>query len=81
MPIINRDRFPDVDFLPPDQFKIVGDADGTPLVLIGTERGSDAAVVSRSQTPDPATEDLFAVPLYELLNHSFGSINIEEELI
>ena len=78
--ITNRDRFPDVDFLPPDQFKIIGDVEGTPLVLIGREQGSDALVVSRTHTDDPATENLFAVPLYELLSHTFGAVNIAEDV-
>lgn len=80
MPVSNSDRFPDVDFLPPDQFKVIGDVEGTPLVLIGREQGTEAPVVARSRTDDPTTESLFAVPLYELMSHTFGEINIEEEI-
>lgn len=80
MPINNRDRFPDVDFLPPNQFRMIGDAEGTPLVLIGFEQGSDTPIVARTCTNDLLAEDLFAVPLYELLSHCFGAVNIEANL-
>ncbi|HEY9781840.1 MAG TPA: hypothetical protein V6D09_17085 [Leptolyngbyaceae cyanobacterium] len=78
--ITNRDRFPDVNFLEPNDFKIIGDVEGTPLVLIGREQGSDALVVSRTHTDDPKTENLFAVPLYELLSHTFGAVNIAKNI-
>ena len=80
MAITNRDRFPDVNFLDPNEFKIIGDVEGTPLVLIGREQGSDALVVSRTRTDDPTTENLFAVPLYELISHTFGAVNIAEDV-
>lgn len=79
MPVTNRDRFPDVDWL--TDIKQVGDVGGTPLVLIGYAPGVDAdqkqPVVARAYTSDPSTEDLFAVPLYELLNHSPDPVNID----
>jgi|SRR5579885_789694 len=74
--IVNRNRFPDVDFLPADEIRPVGDTGGTTLVLVGKEQGSNAPVVALSYTNDPASEDLFAVPLYELLNHSQDPINL-----
>lgn len=80
MPITNRDRFPSVDFLPDEEIKPIGDVEGTALVLLGKEQGTDAAVVARSYTSDPASEQLHAVPLYELISHTFGSVNITEEL-
>lgn len=79
MPIANADRFPDVDFLPIDEIRPIGDVEGTTLVLVGREQGTDAAVVARSYTDDPASEQLHAVPLYELLSHTFGEVNITEE--
>lgn len=78
MPITNRDRFPDVIFLKDDQVKVVGKVGGTTLVLVGTEQGSDSPVVSRSYTKNPASEDLFAVPLYELMSHSQDSVVIDQ---
>lgn len=78
MPIHNRDRFPNVDFLPPEQFKIVGDAEGIPLVKVGFEQGTDALVVAKSYTSNPQAEDLHAVPAYELIAHSYGPVNIKE---
>ena len=79
MPIKNRDRFPNVDFLPLDQQKIIGDAEGIPLVLVGKEQGTDAPVVAKTYTSDFTAEDLHAVPAYELLNHAQGSITITEQ--
>lgn len=78
MPITNRDRFPNVKFLPDSEIKPVGDVGGTTLVQVGTEEGTDVMVVARSYSQDPTTEDLFAIPLYELLNHSFEPITINE---
>jgi hypothetical protein len=76
MPITNRDRYPNVEFLPDSEIKPVGDVGGTTLVKVGTEEGTDVMVVARSYSQDPTTEDLFAVPLYELLNHSPDPVTI-----
>lgn len=76
MPITNRDRFPDVDFLPDSEIKPVGDVGGVTLVLVGNEQGTDAPVVSRAYTDKPATEDLFAVPVYALLSQSQDPVNL-----
>lgn len=78
MSISNRDRHPDVDFLPDDQIIAVGDVEGTTLVKVGVQRGTSDLVVARSYTSSPATEELFAVPLSELLAHTFGAVNIRE---
>ena len=66
--IVNRDRFPDVDFLPEAEIRKIGTVGKTTLVLVGREQGTDAPIVSRSYTADPTTEELFAFPLYTLLN-------------
>ncbi|MBW4692210.1 MAG: hypothetical protein KME27_10635 [Lyngbya sp. HA4199-MV5] len=76
MPIKNRDRFPDVDFLPDDQIKPVGDVGGVTLVLVGKEQGSDAPVVALSRTDDPASEELSPVSLESLLKFSQDPINL-----
>ncbi len=81
MPVSNRDRFPDVEFLPDAEIRAIGDVEGTTLVLVGKELGSDAIVVSRAYTDDFISEDLHAVPLYELMAHTFGTITIPEEYI
>lgn len=78
MPVTNRDRFPDVDFLESDQIKIVGKVGEINLALIGEERGSNAPVVSRAYTDEPKSEDLFAVPLYELMSHSQDQVVIDQ---
>lgn len=80
MPITNKDRFPDVDFLPDNKIRKVGTLGDTPLVLIGFEQGTDAPVVSQSRTGNPATEELFAVPLYELLSHTLDPVSIPEPI-
>lgn len=76
--IANRERFPDVNFLPDSKIKIIGDVGGVKLALIGKEMGTDAPVVSRCQS-DPTKERLFAIPLYELLTHSTEPVNIPEK--
>lgn len=76
MPIKNRDRFPNVDFLPSEQIRLVGSVDEEPLMLVGFERGTDDPLVARSYTNDPASEQLFAVPLSELLTHVKEPISI-----
>jgi hypothetical protein len=80
MPVSNRDRFPDVEFLPDAEIRAIGDVEGITLVLVGREQGSNAPVVARAYTDNPTSEDLHAVPLYELMAHTFGSINILEKL-
>ncbi|NJR38542.1 MAG: hypothetical protein HC781_06445 [Leptolyngbyaceae cyanobacterium CSU_1_4] len=80
MPIRNRDRFPDVDFLANAEIRAIGEVEGITLVLVGKEQGSDAPVVARAYTDNFTSEDLHAVPLYELMAHTFGSINILEKL-
>lgn len=78
MPITNKDRFPGADWLPDDKIKTIGDVGGTPLVALGKD--PDGPLVARSNSADPTTESLFAVPLYELLNHSQDPINIPEQV-
>jgi hypothetical protein len=80
MPITNRDRFPEVDFLPDSEIRAIGDVEGIKLVLVGRFQGVDAPVVAKSYTDDPTTEELFAMPLYELLSHTFGAVNITENI-
>ena len=80
MQIINRDRYPNVNFLPDDQIRIAGDAEGIPIALIGVEQGTDAPVVSKVEG-DLVKANLFAVPLYELLSHTYGAVNIAEDVI
>lgn len=78
MPITNRDRFPDVNFLPDANIKKIGTVGNTDLVIVGKEKGTDAPVVSSSYTDNPAQEELFAVPLYELMSHSQDAITIDK---
>ncbi|MDM9583124.1 hypothetical protein [Nostoc sp. GT001] len=76
--ITNKDRYPDVDFLPNDEIFKIGDIGGTALLLVGTEQGSNAPIVAKSYESD-SDEELFAIPLYELLN-SQDPVNITEEI-
>lgn len=78
MVIQNRDKFPNVKFVPDSEIKQVGDVGGVPLVKVGVEEGTEVMVVARAYTSDPGTEDLFAVPLYQLLSHSPDPVNIYE---
>jgi hypothetical protein len=79
MTICNRDRFPDVDFLPDDKIKLIGSCDGTSLMLVGHEQSGGAMVVARSNSRifNPK-EQLYATPLHELLNHTMGAVEINE---
>lgn len=70
MSITNRDRFPDVNFLPDSKMRAFGSIGSTKLVLVGSERGSNAPVVAKSYTAEPTKENLFAIPLYELMKHT-----------
>lgn len=77
--IKNRDRYPDVTFLPDADIKPIGTCEGVRLVLVGREQGTDAAIVAKSYNPEfSPDEELHATPLYELVAHTFGEINITE---
>lgn len=78
MPIKNRDRFPNVDFLAIDQQRVIGSVEGVPLVLLGTEQGTDDQIVARSYSSDFKTEDLHAVSLSELQRFVQGSLVLED---
>ncbi|MFQ3629107.1 MAG: hypothetical protein SNJ57_10230 [Cyanobacteriota bacterium] len=73
--ITNRHRFPNVDFLP--QPREIGTVGSSPLMLVGYEQGTNSAVVAVQR---PGTDQLHAVPLYELLSHSFDPISIVEDI-
>lgn len=80
--ITNKDRFPDVDFLPESEIRQIGTIGGFPLVLVGFEtgfaEGQKNPIVARSYSSDPTSEDLFATPLVELMT-SQDPIAITEE--
>jgi hypothetical protein len=79
--ITNKDRYKNVDFLSDDKIRPIGNIGGVRLVLLGKEQGTGTAVVSRSYSVvfDPK-EDFFAVPLYELINHSQEPIELTEDI-
>jgi hypothetical protein len=62
--IQNQESFADVDWLPLDEWRVIGKVCGVPLYCIGTEQGSGAAIVA--QFPDHSAQ-VFALPLWELL--------------
>lgn len=72
--IKNKHRHPDVDFLPESEVKIIGTIGGLNLVLLGKQQGTGADVVAHAYTEDFTSEELFAVPLGELLAHSQDKI-------
>ena len=76
--ITNKDRYPNVEFLSSDEMNQIGDIGGITLLLVGKEQGTNAPVVARSYEND-SDEELFAIPLYELLN-SQDPVNITEEI-
>jgi hypothetical protein len=81
MKITNKDRLPEVDFLPSNKIRPVGTIGGVGLVLLGKEQGTNAPVVSRFYAAefDP-NEEFFAVSLYELLSHSQEAVVLTEEI-
>ncbi len=80
--ITNKDRFPDVDFVPENQIRPIGTVGGDRLVYLGKQQGTGSLVVSRSYAPQfTLTENFFAIPLDELLVHSQDPITITEEIV
>jgi len=77
--IINQEQFPEVDFLKSDDFYQIGTIGDTTLLLVGKEQGSKAPIVAKSYESARDSEELFAVPLYALLN-SQEPINITEDI-
>lgn len=78
MIITNKDRYATtVSFLDENDVKQIGTVAGESIYLIGREAGSNAPVVCR--TTDIALP-VFAVPLYELLNHSQDQVVINEDV-
>lgn len=78
MPIKNRNRFPEVKFLPESEQRIIGDVEGVPLVLLGIEEGTDDQIVARSYSSDFKSEELHAVSLSELMRFTQGTLNLKE---
>lgn len=79
--ITNRERHPYVDWVSDEEIRKIGDIGGIPLVLLGFEdglEGKKSPVVARSYASNPLTEELFAIPIYELMN-SQDPITITEE--
>ena len=78
----NKDRNPDVDFLPDSEIRPIGTIGNQILLLVGIEQGSDALVVARANSTDNYfLEKLFAIPLYELLSHVQDPVSIDKTAI
>jgi len=77
MAIVNMSDHPDVRFFEEGKWRSIGSSDDAALILIGEEEGTGADVVAKSYSNDFRTEELFAIPLYELLAHSYGAIRID----
>lgn len=70
MPIMNKERFPDVMFHAPDKFKPVGALGGATLIEIGVTEGDSEPVVAQAYTATPENEELYPAYLHEILAHS-----------
>jgi hypothetical protein len=69
MPILNRDRWPHIEFFDESQFLEIGiKSDGAKIIQIGQE--GDAPIVALAYTDEPLTEDLYPVELWSLLKFS-----------
>lgn len=81
MKIKNQDNFPNADFLDASQIRPIGDIGGTRLVLLGWD-DDDSPLVARSYSEpfDVTDEEFAAVPLYELLSHTYEPVTIPEKL-
>lgn len=80
MPVVNRDRYPDDEFLPQSKLRQVGFTEGEKLILVGYEAGTKAAIVAKTTEENFKSADLVASYLYELVSHSQGSIELYEDL-
>lgn len=80
MAITNRSFFTEVDFLPADKFKLIGEYAGKKLLLIGTAKAYGDPIVATCQTDDPSKEDLSASDLYELMKFSHDPVKLTEAI-
>lgn len=79
--ITNKNRYPDVDFVPDSEIRPIGNIGGVRLVYLGRQQGTNDIVVSRSTASEfTPNENFFAVPLGDLALHSQDPINITEEI-
>lgn len=79
MPIKNRYSFSHVNFLPPSEFKLIGECAGQKLLLIGRAKAYGDPIVATCQTDEPIKENLSACDLYELMK--FSGINLTQEFM
>ncbi len=80
MAIKNQTLFTDVDFLPEDKFKIIGECAGQKILLIGRAKVYGDPIVAISETDEPTQEDLSAYDLYELMKFSHNPVNLTEAI-
>ncbi len=80
MAITNRSFFTDVEFLPADKFKLIGEYAGKKLLLIGRAKAYGDPIVATCQTDDPSKEDLSASDLYELMKFSHDLVKLTEAI-
>ncbi|MBE9129905.1 MULTISPECIES: hypothetical protein [unclassified Coleofasciculus] len=78
MLIKNRSFFPYVDFLPADQFKLIGKCEDKQVLLIGRTTAYGDPIVALRSTEEPSEDDLSACDLYELMKFSQTTINFAE---
>lgn len=80
MAITNRSFFTEVDFLPADKFKLIGEYAGKKLLLIGRAKAYGDPIVATGQTDEPSKEDLSASDLYELMKFSHDPVKLTEAI-
>lgn len=67
--IRNQDRYSDATFWEPAKYTRLGTLENIPIYQIGEE--ADQPIVARVPSDDPTNSSpLFAIPLWELVNHS-----------
>lgn len=74
LPIVNRGRFPNVDW--EESPRQIGTVEKDRLILLGTEQGTEAAIVSCDNGVD---DDYHASYLYEILGQAQGKVELFED--
>jgi hypothetical protein len=75
LPIVNRDRFPEVDW--EENPRQIGVVEGDRLILLGKEQGTDAEIVSRD---NGVVDTYHAAYFYEIIGQNQGKIEVTEDV-
>jgi hypothetical protein len=77
--IKNKNRFPNVDWLPVSEYEVIGQKGSCPLLLIGRIQVSGEPIVATQRTDDIETAELGASVLDELITHAGQDIVITND--